>query len=78
VLAGTCLKVGTDPARIVAEASRLLTDPAAYARMARAVNPYGDGRAAARVREAILHWRTLGPRPAEFRAGYLGTSVAKE
>ncbi len=78
VLAGTCLKVGTDPARIVAEASRLLTDPAAYARMARAVNPYGDGRAAARVREAILHWRALGPRPAEFRAGYLGTSVAKE
>jgi len=47
--AGTVELVGTDEQRIVATATRLLTDPAAYAAMARAVNPYGDGRAAGRI-----------------------------
>ena len=49
VEAGTVRLVGTDRARIVAEASRLLDDAAAHAAMARAHNPYGDGRAAARI-----------------------------
>jgi len=49
VEAGTVRLVGTDRARIVAEASRLLDDPAARAEMARAQNPYGDGHAAARI-----------------------------
>ena len=40
------LVVGTDPRRIVDETYRLLDDPAAYARMAGAPNPYGDGHAA--------------------------------
>jgi UDP-N-acetylglucosamine 2-epimerase len=31
-----------------------LNDPDAYAQMARAVNPYGDGRAAVRIREILL------------------------
>ena len=44
--AGTVRLVGTDEDLIVAEVGRLLTDPAAYAAMANAVNPYGDGRAA--------------------------------
>ena len=53
VEAGTVRLVGTDRARIVAEASRLLDDPAAYAAMARAHNPYGDGRAARRIADII-------------------------
>ncbi len=47
--AGVARLTGTDPERIFLEASRLLTDPAAYLGMARAVNPYGDGRAAERI-----------------------------
>lgn len=54
VAAGTALLVGTDPARIVAEAARLLDDPAAYARMARAHCPYGDGQAAGRIAEILV------------------------
>jgi UDP-N-acetylglucosamine 2-epimerase (non-hydrolysing) len=54
VEAGTARVVGTDGARIVAEARRLLTDRAAYDQMAHAVNPYGDGHAAARIVDALL------------------------
>ncbi|HET7931884.1 MAG TPA: UDP-N-acetylglucosamine 2-epimerase (non-hydrolyzing) [Rhodanobacteraceae bacterium] len=46
---GVVRLVGTDESRIVAEATRLLTDPAAYRAMARGVSPYGDGHAAARI-----------------------------
>ena len=49
VAAGTVRLVGSTRARIVAEVSRLLDDPQAYAAMARAHNPYGDGHAAARI-----------------------------
>ena len=48
--AGTALLVGTDPDRIVAEASRLLDDRAHYDRMSRAHNPFGDGKASLRIR----------------------------
>jgi UDP-N-acetylglucosamine 2-epimerase (non-hydrolysing) len=54
VEAGTVRLVGTDRARIVSEANRLLDDTAAYETMSRAHNPYGDGMAASRIRE-ILH-----------------------
>jgi UDP-N-acetylglucosamine 2-epimerase len=47
--AGTAKLVGTDTEVIVSEATRLLTDPDAHAQMARAVNPYGDGGAAAQI-----------------------------
>jgi UDP-N-acetylglucosamine 2-epimerase (non-hydrolysing) len=47
--AGVVRLVGTDRQRIVAEASRLLDDSAAYADMARGVSPYGDGKAAGRI-----------------------------
>jgi len=53
VAAGTVKLVGTDPGRIVTEAERLLEDQAEYSRMARIHNPYGDGRASGRIREAI-------------------------
>jgi UDP-N-acetylglucosamine 2-epimerase len=49
VEAGTVRLVGTDRARIVAEAARLLDDADAYRAMAMAHNPYGDGQAAARI-----------------------------
>ncbi|HTO87871.1 MAG TPA: UDP-N-acetylglucosamine 2-epimerase (non-hydrolyzing) [Thermoanaerobaculia bacterium] len=53
VEAGRALLVGTDEERIVAEASRLLSDPAARRRMAEGPNPYGDGRAADRIAHAL-------------------------
>jgi UDP-N-acetylglucosamine 2-epimerase (non-hydrolysing) len=59
VVAGTVKLVGTDTDRIVTEASRLLDDEVAYAEMAQAKNPYGDGRACARICE-ILEAELLG------------------
>jgi UDP-N-acetylglucosamine 2-epimerase (non-hydrolysing) len=53
VEAGTVKLVGTDCAAIVTGANGLLDDPAAYERMARAHNPYGDGRAATRLCEIL-------------------------
>jgi len=53
VLAGSVKMVGTDAARIVDEAGRLLDDEAEYCRMARVHNPYGDGHASERIRQAI-------------------------
>jgi len=53
IAAGTARLVGTDADRIVAEAERLLDDEAAYAAMARAHNPFGDGRSAARIVELL-------------------------
>src|SRR6195952_368531 len=46
--AGVVRLVGTDRKTVATEVERLLADPEAHAAMARAVNPYGDGRAAAR------------------------------
>ncbi len=54
VKAGTVKIVGTDMQRITSEANCLLDDPAAYARMAKAANPYGDGHAAERIVQALL------------------------
>ncbi len=57
VEAGTARLVGTDPERIVAEASRLLDDEGAHAAMARAINPFGDGHASERIVQALLEWQ---------------------
>ncbi|MHB1535944.1 MAG: non-hydrolyzing UDP-N-acetylglucosamine 2-epimerase [Acidimicrobiales bacterium] len=67
VAAGTVELVGTDEERIVARGQTLLSDAGAYARMAHAVNPYGDGRAAARTLDAITWLFGDGGRPQEFR-----------
>lgn len=56
VEAGTVRIVGTDDDLIVAETCRLLDDDAAYRAMSGAHNPYGDGRAAGRIADAILAW----------------------
>ncbi len=53
VEAGTVKLVGSQEDRIVAEASRLLDDPAEYARMTRIHNPYGDGHASERIARAL-------------------------
>ncbi|HHY92991.1 MAG TPA: UDP-N-acetylglucosamine 2-epimerase (non-hydrolyzing), partial [Firmicutes bacterium] len=65
VAAGTVQVVGTEAAAIVAAAERLLTDRAAYERMAQAANPYGDGRAAWRIRTGLERWFGLREEPAE-------------
>jgi UDP-N-acetylglucosamine 2-epimerase (non-hydrolysing) len=75
VEAGTLLLVGTDPARIDREATRLLDDPQAYARMAKADNPYGDGHAAERIVAALTHLHNGGPAPEAFGAGYSRSAV---
>jgi UDP-N-acetylglucosamine 2-epimerase (non-hydrolysing) len=66
VTAGTSKLVGTDKDEIVREASKLLGDPAAYAAMSQAANPYGDGKASERIAAAILQWAGRGPRPEDF------------
>ncbi|WP_299520992.1 non-hydrolyzing UDP-N-acetylglucosamine 2-epimerase [uncultured Serinicoccus sp.] len=64
--AGTVRLIGTDEQRIVDEVGRLLTDKDAYAQMANAVNPYGDGRAAARSIAALEHLLVDGARLPDF------------
>lgn len=54
VVAGTAVVVGTSTETIVAQTERLLDDRTAYTRMARAPNPFGDGRAAGRIARLCL------------------------
>ena len=54
VQAGTVRLVGTNRTQIVEWTRRLLDERAEYDKMARAVNPYGDGRAAERIVAAVL------------------------
>jgi UDP-N-acetylglucosamine 2-epimerase (non-hydrolysing) len=63
--AGTALLVGTKTEVIASALLRLLTDRAAYDRMARAVNPYGDGRAAERIADHLEYHFDLRPGPPE-------------
>ena len=55
VAAGTAKLVGADRTTICVEAARLLDDPAAYERMARAHNPYGDGTASRTIAQIIAN-----------------------
>ena len=55
--AGTATLVGTDTERIVHDTRRLMDDSQAYAAMATAANPFGDGHAAERIVEALLATR---------------------
>ena len=64
--AGALKLAGTDPARLEELAAGLLNDEAELQRMAAATNPYGDGRAAARVAAAV-GWRLgLNEKPADW------------
>ncbi|MCL2785259.1 MAG: UDP-N-acetylglucosamine 2-epimerase (non-hydrolyzing), partial [Propionibacteriaceae bacterium] len=62
VTAGTAELVGHDKDLIVRRATALLHDPQEYARMAQAVNPYGDGQAATRTLQAVHAWLDAGAR----------------
>lgn len=53
ITAGCAMLVGTDEQRILDAAQTLLTDDAAYQRMARAQNPYGDGHASERIAKIL-------------------------
>lgn len=67
VEAGVAKLVGTQTEAIVAEVSRLLTNPTEYARMREAGCPYGDGRAAGRICDALeFHFGLRNQRPADF------------
>ena len=68
VAAGTVKLAGVDKGEILSLAHRLITDPAAYAAMAHAVNPYGDGEACRRIADAILWHFGRGEKPEDFRA----------
>ena len=56
VEAGTVKLVGTDPDRILSEASLLLDDEGEYQRRSRVHNPYGDGKASARIASLISEY----------------------
>lgn len=70
VQAGTVKLVGTSTENVVLEATRLLEDRAAYAEMASAVNPYGDGKAADRVVAAIAELAGIGSRLPDFNVEF--------
>lgn len=57
VTAGTAKLIGTNKDRIISEIRTLLDDDAAYAAMARAHNPFGDGHASQRIAEIIHNAR---------------------
>lgn len=75
--AGTLLLVGTDPDAIEAAGDRLLNDPLAYAEMAEAENPYGDGHASERIVHALEHILLGGEAPAPFGPGYSRSEIAR-
>ena len=69
IAAGTAKLAGVTYEAVLAEANRLLDDPAAYQAMAKAVNPYGDGHACRRIAQAIRwHFGLTDERPADFLA----------
>jgi UDP-N-acetylglucosamine 2-epimerase (non-hydrolysing) len=56
ISAGVLKLVGTNTQTILDETSRLLDDPVAWASMAHAENPFGDGHAAERIIQALLNY----------------------
>ncbi|SUC12275.1 non-hydrolyzing UDP-N-acetylglucosamine 2-epimerase [Prevotella pallens] len=54
VEAGTVILVGTDKEKIVSNVSKLLTNHNHYQQMAKAINPYGDGKACERIVNILL------------------------
>jgi UDP-N-acetylglucosamine 2-epimerase (non-hydrolysing) len=72
IAAGTVKLIGTNRATIIEETTMLLINPREYQRMSEAVNPYGDGKAAERILQAILFHFRLSPLPAqEYDSGSL-------
>jgi UDP-N-acetylglucosamine 2-epimerase (non-hydrolysing) len=64
---GTVKLVGTNEEIIFEEANQLLVNRQAYESMSKAVNPYGDGRAAERIVQAMLYYfGAVDRKPEEF------------
>ena len=68
VAAGTVKLAGVVQDDIVTMAERLICDKAAYAQMAHAVNPYGDGNACRRIADAILWHFGRREKPEDYLA----------
>ena len=69
VSAGTVKLAGVEKANILRLANELLDDETVYNAMARAVNPYGDGNACARIAQGILwHFGRCAEKPADYSA----------
>jgi UDP-N-acetylglucosamine 2-epimerase (non-hydrolysing) len=66
IVAGTLRLVGTDEHVVARQLNELLDDRAAYDHMAKASNPYGDGKAADRIAQALLAHYRGGTPPEEF------------
>lgn len=56
ITAGTAKLVGTEPSSVVAAASELLASPEAYADMAKAINPFGDGHSSERIARIVTDY----------------------
>ncbi|WP_404405357.1 non-hydrolyzing UDP-N-acetylglucosamine 2-epimerase [Jeotgalibacillus malaysiensis] len=68
IAAGTLKLAGIEEEQIYNMATELLTDEAAYQAMSKASNPYGDGKASARIAEAIRYYfKETDQRPDTFR-----------
>lgn len=64
ILAAGCARlVGTDPARIITATEKLLCSERDYQKMARAPNPYGDGKAAIRIRQILAQLLKVTAQP---------------
>lgn len=68
VAAGTVKLAGVDRSTIISMAHELICNEQAYAAMAHAVNPYGDGEACRRIADAILWHFGRGEKPEDFTA----------
>jgi len=67
VAAGTARVIGVEEKPVYDQLHELLSNQSAYARMANAINPYGDGKATPRILDAIAyHFGLLSQRPEEF------------
>lgn len=74
VEAGTVRLIGTDEADVSKALSELIENRSLYESMANAVNPYGDGHAAARAVAAIKHLFGFGSRLPDFAPSVEGTA----
>lgn len=64
----SALIAGTDPSAISSRMEEFLNDPEYYNQYAQPSSPYGDGRAAERIRRVLANYFGLGDPPEEFRA----------
>lgn len=68
VRAGTLRLIGSEKESVVRNAAELLTSGAAYESMRNSQNPYGDGNASLRIKEALLHCFLQAKKPQDYIA----------